>query len=506
MTPRPGPSTDDPQLLRRRAVQLAKELAVAAPAHGGSPLPVQDPATGETITELPTASPADVNAATAEARAAFGTGAWSRLAPIERARVLWRAADLIDAHAEELALLEVLDNGKPLRDARAIDLPQSAAHFRYQGAAAARLEGAVPATRAFAGLAVVEREPVGVVAAITPWNFPLIMAARVLAPALAAGNSVVLKPAEQTPLTAMRLAQLLAEAGLPPGVLHVVQGVGEKTGRTLVADSQVDHIAFTGGHDAARSIVRGSADRFVRLTLELGGKSPGIVLPDADLDAAARQIVVGAFSNQGQNCCALTRVLVAERAADALVERIAVATDALRVGPGFAADTQLGPLVSADHRDTVERFIATGIEHGARLVQGGARPDEAPAAGWFLAPTVLDDVAPDSPVAREEIFGPVVFVQRFAALDEAVAIANDTRYGLAAGIFTRDLDLARRIGRRLQTGTVWVNVYERFDAAVPFSGRKQSGYGAGVGGHGALETFTAIKSWWLAGHDVEAAH
>jgi phenylacetaldehyde dehydrogenase len=493
--------------LRGRALALAAHLEASAGESGtsGDELVIHDPATGAAIASLRAGSAADVDRAATAAREVFDAGDWSRLAPIKRAQTLWRAADLIDAHADELVLLEVLDNGKPLRDARAIDIPQSAAHFRYQAAAAARLEGAAPATASFPGLALVTREPVGVVGAITPWNFPLVMAARVLAPALAAGNSVVLKPAEQTPLTALRLGELLREAGLPSGVLEIVPGFGESAGRALVAHPAIDHVAFTGGHDAARQIVHASAERFARLTLELGGKSPGIVLPNADVDAAIRQIVHGAFSNQGQNCCAVTRVLVADDAADAFTERLAAAAKSLRVGAGFAPDVELGPLVSAEHRARVERMIDAAITHGATLAAGGERPGDQPPAGYFLAPTVLDGVTRDSPLAREEVFGPVVFVQRFGDLDEAVAIANDSHYGLAAGIFTRDLDLARRLGRRLEVGTVWVNVYERFDAAVPFSGRKQSGYGQSVGGHGALEEFTALKTYWLAGHDATQA-
>jgi phenylacetaldehyde dehydrogenase len=481
-----------------RVAELVSATAAEADASGET-LVVEDPAGGTVIARLASASPADVAAATARARAGFARGDWSRLAPMGRARVLWRAAELIEANAEELALLEVLDNGKPLRDARVIDIPQSAAHFRYQAAAAARLEGAAPATAAFDGLALVEHEPVGVVAAITPWNFPLLMAARVAAPALAAGNSVVLKPAEETPLTALRLAALLAEAGVPEGAMQVLVGDGETTGRALVSDPEVDQIAFTGGHQAARQIIAASTPRFARLSLELGGKSPAIVLPGADLDAAITHVLHGAFSNQGQNCCAATRVLIAEADADAFTDRLAAAAAKLRVGSGFTPGTELGPLISAAHRERVQRLITTAVDDGAELLCGGSRPTDLPPAGHFILPTVLDRVPAETALASEEVFGPVVFTQRFGDLDEAVEIANATPYGLAAGIFGGDLDLARRIGRRLEVGTVWINSYERFDAAVPFSGRKQSGYGQSVGGHGALLEFTAAKSYWLAG-------
>jgi acyl-CoA reductase-like NAD-dependent aldehyde dehydrogenase len=343
------------------------------------------------------------------------------------------------------------------------------------------------------------------VAAITPWNFPLVMAARVLAPALAAGNAVLLKPAEQTSLTALRLAALLAEAGLPDGTLHVLVGRGEQTGAALVAHPEVDHVAFTGGHEAARQIVHASAERFTRMSLELGGKSAGIVLPDADLDAAVAQVLIGAFSNQGQNCCALTRALVAHDAADAFLARLVAATEQLRVGPGFAPSSELGPLVSQEHRARVEGMVRRALDDGAALAAGGGRPDDQPEAGCYVRPVVLDRVQRDAAIAHAEVFGPVVVVQRFRDLDEAVEIANDSHYGLAAGIFTRDLDLARRLGRRLDVGTVWVNVYERFDAAVPFSGRRQSGFGNGIGGHAALEAFTALKSYWLAGEAPAAA-
>lgn len=488
---------------RERALDIVKRLDLrpmigGAPAEAsGSELPVIDPATGELIATVPAAGAREVDAAANMARETFDGGQWSRASAVARAKVLWRLAELMEAAAEDLALLEVLDNGKPLRDAARIDIPQSAAHFRYQAAAVMRLEGSAQAPSASNGLTYLLPEPVGVVAAITPWNFPLIMASRVIAPALAAGNSVILKPSEETPLTALFLASLASDAGLPAGVLSVLPGYGEQAGRALSSHQDVDHIAFTGGHEAARELIQNSAVRFQRLTLELGGKSPALVLPDAEINEALPGLIVGAFSNQGQNCCAATRILVDAARKSELIEGLACQARELALGSGFADSTDLGPLVSEAHLARVASIVAQAERAGAEIVTGGHRPDGSLGAGSFYEPTILDRVESSQPVAKDEVFGPVVIVDTYEDLDEGIAKANATEYGLAAGIWTRDLDKAHAVARRLNAGTVWINCYERFDAAVPFAGRKQSGYGNSVGGHRALEEFTVTKTVWV---------
>ena len=497
-------TTSDAASTRQHARELVERQTKALLIGGswqdavaGGQLDVSDPATGEMIVRVPSAGPEDVDAAVAAARRSFESGAWSRLAPVARARVLWRTAELIEASAEELALAEALDTGKPLSSARQIDVPQAAAHFRYQAAAAMRLDGdtiPVADSRVFNYTVF---EPMGVVGAITPWNFPLIIAARSVAPALAAGNSVILKPAEETPLTAIRLAELLLEAGIPEGVFGVLSGTGDSAGYPLASHNDVDKIVFTGSQAAARQIIVASATTFKRLSLELGGKSPAIVCEDADLEKSLPGLIIGAFSNQGENCCAATRILVHRGRRDELAEVFVRATQELIVGDNFERDTRIGPLISADHRDRVEHYIDEAVGAGAHVLTGAQRPEIPGYNGWFLTPTVVDEVDPMSRLATEEVFGPCVTLEEFVDLDQAVSMANATSYGLAAGVFTDRSDTAQQLSQRLRAGTIWVNCFERFDAASPFGGMKQSGYGHSIG-HVALKEFMEVKSVWLA--------
>ena len=407
-----------------------------------------------------------------------------------------KSRDLLEAHAEDLALIEAVDAGKPLASTRRIDVPQAAAHFRYQAAAAMRLDGdtiPVSDTQVFSYTVF---EPIGVVAAITPWNFPLIIAARSIAPALAAGNSVILKPAEETPLAAMRLGELLLEAGVLSGAISVLTGTGDSAGYALACHPDVDKIVFTGSQEAAREIIKASAVNFKRLSLELGGKSPAIVCEDADLERAIPHLIIGAFANQGENCCAATRILVHNSRAAELEERLVIASQELKVGDNFEPDTRIGPLITSAHRDRVEEYIRDALANGARLLTGGDRPDGV-GSGWFLAPAVIDRVDASMRLSREEVFGPCVTIEPFAELDEAVEKANATTYGLAAGVFTDRSDVTQELSRRLHAGTIWVNCYERFDAAAPFGGMKQSGYGHSIG-HVAVKEFMEVKTVWLA--------
>jgi acyl-CoA reductase-like NAD-dependent aldehyde dehydrogenase len=490
--------------MRRRAREIIdrqtyKLMIGRSPGNtdGVEELDVSDPASGEVVAHVPLAGPNEVDSAVAAARRSFESGSWSRIVPAARARILWRTAELIEANAEELALTEALDAGKPLLSARQIDIPQAAAHFRYQAAAAMRLDGhtiPISDSRVFNYTVF---EPMGVVAAITPWNFPLVIAARSIAPALAAGNSVILKPAEETPLTSFRLAELMQEAGIPEGVLAVLSGTGESAGLPLACHNDVDKIVFTGSQDAARQIIRASAANFKRLSLELGGKSPAIVCEDADLSKSLPALIIGAFSNQGQNCCAATRILVHRERRDELAETFIAATEQLKVGDNFESDTRVGPLITADHRARVEHYISEAVADGARILTGGQEPEVPGQNGWFLTPAVIDEVNPRSPLATEEVFGPCVTLEEFDNLDQAVAMANATTYGLAAGVFTDRSDTAQELSRRLRSGTIWVNCYERFDAAAPFGGVKQSGYGHSIG-HVAIKEFMDVKSVWLA--------
>ncbi|WP_320773306.1 aldehyde dehydrogenase [Streptomyces sp. CRN 30] len=481
----------------------AKSLALpgahvidGAPHDGGGSFRVVSPRDGRPLADVADGGTAEVDLAVAAARRAFDHGPWPRLAPADRGRALLRVADLIEEYRSDLALTVSLEMGKPVTDAHDIELRALIGTFRWYGQLADKLTDEAPHT-APDTLALVTRQPAGVVGAVVPWNFPLTLAGWKIAPALATGCTVVLKPSERAPLSALLLGRVATEAGLPPGVLNVVAGDGPATGRALGLHPDVDVLAFTGSTAVGRHFLRYAADsNLKRVWLELGGKSPNIVLPDApDLEQAAATAAWGIFFNQGEMCTAPSRLLVhtsvAERVTAAVVER----ARALRVGDPLDPATEMGPLAGAAHLERVEGHVRAAVDSGARLRTGGDRVLTG-TGGTYLAPTVFDRVAPDSPPAREEIFGPVLSVLTFDDLDEAVRLADATEYGLAAGLWTADLSTAHRVARALRAGTVWVNCYEEGDLTVPFGGWKQSGNGRDKSAH-ALEKYTELKTTWI---------
>ena len=449
-----------------------------------------DPATGEVLANIYEGDSAEIEAAVKAARAAFN-GPWSQLTASERGRMIWKLADLIERNLEELAQLESLDNGKPVKVARIADVPLAVDIFRYMAGWCTKIEGnTIPISVPGSYLAYTAREPVGVVGQIIPWNFPLLMAAWKLAPALAAGCTVVLKPAEQTPLSALRLGELFCEAGFPDGVVNIVAGFGETAGAALAAHPDVDKVAFTGSTEVGRLIVRAAAGNLKKVTLELGGKSPNIVLADADPEVAIAGAANAIFFNHGQCCVAGSRLFVEDKIYDQVVEGLAARAKKIKLGPGMDEKTQMGPLVSDEQLSRVQGYLQSGLAEGAKAAAGGARHGTT---GYYVQPTVLVDVKPDMKVVREEIFGPVVTTHRFSSFEQVQVEANDTVYGLGAGIWTRDLSRAHRLAKQLRAGTVWVNCYNVFDAAMPFGGYKQSGWGREMG-HNAIDLYTETKS------------
>jgi len=457
---------------------------------------VFNPATEEVIARVANCKKADVDLAVAAARKAFDSGPWPNMSPSQRGRILWKIGDLILENLEELAQLESLDNGKPISVARAADVPLAADLFHYMAGWATKIEGhtlalSVPYTPGTEYHAYTRREPIGVVAQIIPWNFPLLMAAWKLGPVLAAGCTVVLKPAEETPLSALRLAQLCLDAGLPPGVLNVITGFGETCGAPLAAHADVNKVAFTGSTEVGKLIVKAAANDLKKVTLELGGKSPNIVLDDADLDVAIPGASSAIFFNHGQCCCAGSRLFVQEKRYDRVLEGVSDAARKIRLGPGLDPATQMGPLVSKVQFERVTGFLKSGKDEGARTVAGGGRHGNA---GYFVQPTVLDGTQENMRVYQEEIFGPVVTVTPFKDVDEdLIRRANDTVYGLAAGIWSGDMRRAHRIANKLRAGTVWINCYNIFDASMPFGGYKQSGWGREMGSE-VLNNYLETKS------------
>jgi phenylacetaldehyde dehydrogenase len=462
----------------------------------GERFDVVNPATGEIVATAPSGNTQDVDDAVRAARDALP--AWRALAPARRAELLWNLGTRIQELAGELAQIETIDNGKPLGEALAVDVPLCASLFRYYAGWVTKLEGqTIPLSAGGDFHVYTLREPVGVVGAIIPWNFPLLMCGYKLGPSLAAGNTVVLKPAEQTPLSALRLAELVQEIGFPPGVVNVVTGFGETAGAPLAAHHDVDKITFTGENATGQKIIEAAKGNLKRVSLELGGKSPNIVFDDADLEAALAGTFGAVWFNQGQCCIAGARVYVQERVRDVFAERLVERARAIRLGNGLEPTTEMGPLVSAEQLERVTRYVRSGASEGASVLVGGDRADdEALAAGFFVRPAVLADVAPHMRVMREEIFGPVAMVSSFADEDEAVAYANDTSFGLAAGVWTRDVKRAHRMASKIHAGTVWVNTYGWFDAAVPYGGFKMSGYGKELGAE-ALDAYLQTKTVWV---------
>jgi phenylacetaldehyde dehydrogenase len=483
------------QFLRGRAKKMliGAEWVTAA---SGRTLDAVNPATGEVLATFPAAGGADVDRAVRVAREAFDAGAWRKMTPAERARILWKVGDLIDAHIDELAELETLDQGKPIWVARYAEIPGAAEQFRYFAGQATRIEGATiptsinyqpPGKQVFA---YTVKEPVGVVAAIVPWNSPLIMAAMKLAPALAAGCAVILKPAEDTSLTALRLGELLLEAGVPPGTVSIVTGYGEEVGAALAGHPDVDKVAFTGSTEVGRLILAAAKGNLKKVTLELGGKSPAIIMPDADLDLAIPGAANSIFFNSGQVCVAGSRLYAHRSVFDRVVGGVAEIAKSMKLGNGLDPTTQIGPVVSRKQADRIHGYVQSGLDGGARALSGGRQLGEQ---RTFIEPTVLVDVQPQMKCVQEEIFGPVVVATPVDSLEEIVAHANDSIYGLAASVWTRDLSTAHRLARQLKAGTVWINCHLMFDASLPIGGMKQSGWGR-ESGHQAVDNYLELKT------------
>jgi phenylacetaldehyde dehydrogenase len=461
----------------------------------GKTFPTYNPATGEVMAHIAEGDREDINRAVTAARNAFENGPWRKLTASERGRLIWKLGDLLEENLEEFAQLESLDNGKPLTIARVADIPLAADLFRYMAGWATKIEGntipiSVPYTPGARYLAYTLREPVGVVGQIIPWNFPLLMAAWKLGPALATGNTVVLKPAEQTPLTALRLGELIQQAGFPDGVVNIVPGYGETAGAALAAHPDVDKIAFTGSTEVGKLILQAAAGNLKKVSLELGGKSPNVVFADVDLDAAIAGAASAIFFNHGQCCCAGSRLFVEKQVFDQVVDGVADKASQIKVGSGFDPGIDMGPLVSKEQLERVCGYLESGFSEGAKAVIGGHRVGDQ---GYFVEPTVLVNTKPDMKVVQEEIFGPVVTAIPFDDPAELVRQANDSEYGLAAGIWTRDIQKANRLAADLRAGTVWINCYNIFDAALPFGGYKQSGWGREMG-HEVLEQYTEVKA------------
>ncbi|HEY9403249.1 MAG TPA: betaine-aldehyde dehydrogenase [Pyrinomonadaceae bacterium] len=465
-------------------------------AESGKTFSTPNPSTGETLAEVAEADKADVDKAVAAARRAF-EGKWGRMSARDRGRLLYKLSQLIEAKSQELATLETSDNGKPIKESMYIDLPGVVENFEYFAGWATKIEGeTIPVPGQMFNYTL--REPLGVCGQIIPWNFPLLMAAWKLAPALAAGNTIVLKPAEQTPVTAMELGKLFQEAGFPEGVVNIVPGYGETAGAALASHPGIDKIAFTGSTEVGKIIARTAANNLTKVSLELGGKAPNIVFADADIEQAVSGAMMGIFFNQGQVCCAGSRLFLDERVKDEFLERFKERAERVKVGDPMDKTTQMGPQVSEEQLTRVRGYVDIARGEGATVFTGGGSPELEGnfRNGYFFQPTVFSEVQNSMRVAQEEIFGPVASVITFKDEKDLVKQANDTIYGLSAGIWTKDITRAHRFAKEIKAGTVWINTFNMMNAASPFGGYKQSGYGREMGKH-ALELYTHVKSVWV---------
>ncbi|RAN89983.1 betaine-aldehyde dehydrogenase [Bacillus sp. SRB_28] len=458
----------------------------------GKTFKTPNPATGETLAIVAEAGREDIHKAVVAARMAFDEGPWSRMSTAERSRLMYKLADLMEEHKEELAQLETLDNGKPIRETMAADIPLAIEHMRYYAGWATKIVGqTIPVSGDYFNYT--RHEAVGVVGQIIPWNFPLLMAMWKMGAALATGCTIVLKPAEQTPLSALYLAELIEEAGFPKGVINIVPGFGESAGQALVNHPLVDKIAFTGSTPVGKQIMRQASESLKRVTLELGGKSPNIILPDADLSRAIPAALSGVMFNQGQVCCAGSRLFIPKKMYDNVMADLVLYSKKLNQGAGLNPETTIGPLVSEEQQKRVMGYIEKGIAEGAEVLCGGNKPFDQ---GYFVSPTVFADVNDEMTIAKEEIFGPVISAIPFNDIDEVIERANKSQFGLAAGVWTENVKTAHYVASKVRAGTVWVNCYNVFDAASPFGGFKQSGLGREMGSY-ALNNYTEVKSVWI---------
>jgi len=476
----------------------AGEIFVAGkwqPTLSGETYQPINPANEEPLAAVGKGDERDIDAAVAAARKAFDEGPWPKMSPHERGRIVWKLGDLIQQNLDEMAKLESLCTGKTMFDSGKVEIPFAAEVFRYYAGWATKIHGETLQLRDNA-FTFTLRHPVGVIGAIVPWNFPFLLSSWKLAPALAAGNTVVIKPASQTPLTALKFAQLCQEAGLPDGVLNVVTGPGGKVGMAMVRDPRVDKIAFTGSTEVGKQIMREAAGTLKRLSLELGGKSPNIVFADADMEAAVRGAMTGIFYNKGEVCAAGSRLFLEQSIHDEFMSKLTDRVKTFKVGDPMDKATRMGPVVSKAQMDTVLGYIEAGKREGAQLVAGGQRASVGNGKGYYVEPTIFDGVSNTMTIAREEIFGPVLSVIPFKSEEEGIAQGNATSYGLAAAVWTRDVGKALRAAKAIRAGTVWVNAYNLFDAALPFGGFKESGFGREMGSVG-LDGYTEVKTVWV---------